>query len=125
MKGEPLTAPDRKVSVFAEYNRPLGQGRALFSRLDVQYVDEYPNAPGNLPGSPDRAPNPNFAYTDAYENVNLQFGWRNERVRIALYAENLLDNDDFIYINPDLFSLNRYRTLRPRTLGLRIDWNYR
>ena len=125
VKGEPLTAPDRKVSVFAEYNRPLGQGRALFSRLDVQYVDEYPNAPGNLPGSPDRAPNPNFAYTDAYENVNLQFGWRNERVRIALYAENLLDNDDFIYINPDLFSLNRYRTLRPRTLGLRIDWNYR
>ena len=124
VKGSPLAAPERQVSAFAQYTYPLGNGGAIYVRVDVQHVDEYPNTLPNVPGSPTQDPNANFQYTDAYENVNLQIGWETAKYALALYGENVFDNDDFVYINPDSFSLNRFRTLRPRTIGLRADWYF-
>jgi outer membrane receptor protein involved in Fe transport len=123
LDASPLTTPDKKFSGFAQYAWPLAGGNALFGRVDVQYVDEYPNAFPNIPG-PAQIPNPNFAYTDAYTNLNLQVGWESEKLRIVLYGENVTDNNDYVYINPDSFSYNRYRTLRPRTVGLRASWDF-
>ena len=124
VKGSPLAAPERQVSGFAQYTYPLGSGGAIYGRVDVQHVDEYPNALPNTPGSPTQAPNPNFQYTDAYENVNLQVGWETDKYTLALYGENVLDNDDFSLVTPDGYTAHRFYTLRPRTIGLRVDWYF-
>ena len=124
VKGSPLAAPERQVSGFAQYTWPLRSGGAIYGRVDVQHVDEYPNALPNTPGSPTQAPNPNFQYTDAYENVNLQVGWETEKYSLALYAENVLDNDDFSLVTPDGYTAHRFWRLRPRTVGLRADWYF-
>ena len=122
VKGSPMAAPERQVSAFAQYTYPLGSGGAIYSRVDVQHVGEYPNALPNIAGS--STPNTNFQYTDAFENVNLQVGWETDKYTLALYCENVLNNDDLIYVNPDFFTFNRFRTLRPRTIGLRADWYF-
>ena len=124
VKGSPLAAPERKVSGFAQYTWPLRSGGAIYGRVDVQHVGEYPNALPNTPGSPTQAPNPNFQYTDAYENVNFQVGWETEKYTLALYAENVLDNDDFSLVTPDTYTAHRFWRLRPRTVGLRVGWHF-
>lgn len=125
LEGSDLVTPDSQVSGFMQYTRPYSSANEMFGRLDFQYASEYPNAPPNVPGSPTQAPNAFFSHTDSYTNVNLQLGWQNESVRVVLYTENLLNSDDFIFINPANHTSNRFSTLRPRTTGLRLDWNFR
>ena len=122
--GAKLSAPERQVSGFGQYTWPLGSGGAIYGRVDVQHVGEYPNRPPNISGSPTQAPHPNFQYTDAYENVNLQVGWETDKYTLALFGENVLNNDDTIFMRTSSASLNRFRTLRPRTIGLRADWYF-
>ena len=122
--GAKLSAPERQVSGFGQYTWPLGSGGAIYGRVDVQHVGEYPNRPPNISGSPTQAPHPNFQYTDAYENVNLQVGWETDKYTLALFGENVLNNDDIIFMRTSSASLNRFRTLRPRTIGLRADWYF-
>jgi iron complex outermembrane receptor protein len=62
----------------------------------------------------------NFEEIPSYTNVNAQLGWETGSMTIALYAENLLNNDEYRTINPANSTTHRYRTLRPRTIGLRI-----
>ena len=50
VKGSPLAAPERQVSAFAQYTYPLGSGGAIYGRVDVQHVGEYPNALPNVAG---------------------------------------------------------------------------
>ena len=123
VQGSPLASPETQVSGFAQYVWPIANGSSVYARVDYQYVGDYPNAPPNVPGSPTQAANANFAIIDAYTNVNAQLGWENEKLTVVLFGENIFDNDDFTYINPDVFSQNRFGTLRPRTIGLRLDWN--
>ena len=92
--GSPMAAPERQVSGFAQYTYPLGSGGAIYARVDVQHVGEYPNAPPNTPGSPTQDPNTNFQFTDAYENVNLQVGWETDKYTLTLFGENVFNNDD-------------------------------
>lgn len=122
--GSPLVMPEYQIAGFAQKTWKLPDDAALFVRVDAQHVGEYPNAPQNLPGVVPSVPNPNFTKTDPYTNVNLQAGWENERLSFVVYAENLLNNDDFVFINPDLFSESRFLTLRPRTIGVRLGWQY-
>ena len=124
IKGAPLVMPEVQISGFAQKTWQLGNDRSVFARLDAQYVGSSPNAPPNLPGVIPRTANPNFAETDAYTNVNLQLGWQTDNLSIILYGENILNNDDFTFINPDLFSSSRFLTLRPRTVGVRLGWEY-
>lgn len=42
---------------------------------------------------------------------------------MVLYGENVLDNDDYIQKNIDNFVEAIYGTLRPRTIGLRLNWH--
>ena len=124
VKGSPLPAPEEQFSGFAQYTYPLQSGGAIYGRVDVQYAGDYPNGPPNQNGSLTQAPNANFQYTDAYENVNLQVGWEMDKVTLVLFGENVLDNRDFIYVNPDTYTFNRFYTLRPRTIGLRAEWHF-
>ncbi|MEL7042315.1 MAG: TonB-dependent receptor [Pseudomonadota bacterium] len=120
--GSPLASPDVQVSGFLQYTWPLSQGQEIYGRLDVQHVGSYPNGFPNLPGV--IAPNPAFATISSYENVNVSAGWTTNQWDLVVYAENLLDNDDFIAINPSTSSFSNTRTLRPQTFGVRAIWNF-
>jgi outer membrane receptor protein involved in Fe transport len=122
--GAPLVMPKHQIAGFAQKTWALPNDAAVFVRVDAQHVGDYPNAPPNLPGFVPSTPNPNFATTDAYTNANLQVGWQNDEISVVLYAENVFNNDDFVFINPDLFSESRFLTLRPRTFGVRLGWQY-
>jgi len=124
VEGSHLASPEFQISGFAQYIWPLNNNSSIYARVDVQHLGDYPNTLPNTAGSPIQAPNPSFSYTSAYENVNAQLGWETANITVVLYAENLLDNDDTVYINPTNFSAHSRGTLRPFTVGLRADWNF-
>lgn len=120
VEGARLTAPEFQLAAYAQYTVPLNNGSRLFGRVDVQHIDSYPNALPNTPGT--GVPNPFFAKTDSYENVNVRIGWEDSHWSLIMFAENALNNDDYVYINPASYSLNRFGILRPRTVGLKAGW---
>ncbi|MDC0067660.1 TonB-dependent receptor [Gammaproteobacteria bacterium] len=116
-----LTSPDFSASAFMQYTTPVFDGNEFYLRTDIQHVDGYANKGRFVPGSPgvvDAA----YEESDSYTNVNLSFGLQSEKWTASLYGENVLDNDDIIYVYPAVFLTNRYGTLRPRTWGLRLTY---
>lgn len=123
VKGAELSSPDSKYSAFARYSWPMQAGNEVYARVDFQYAEGFYNGMPNTPGSITQDPNPYFAKTDSMKNLNLQFGWESEKLSVVLYGENVLDNDDYIQKNIDNFVEAIYGTLRPRTIGLRLNWH--
>jgi len=121
-KGSPLASPKFKAGLFAKYEWTLGEAGDLYARIDAQHLGSYPNAFPNTPGV--GTPNATYATIPSYEKVDVSLGWSRDSLGATLYVDNLLDNDTPIYINPANFSFNRYATLRPRTVGLRLSWQY-
>jgi len=124
VKGAELSSPDSKYSGFARYTWPMKGGNEVYARIDFQYAEGFYNGMPNVPGSITQDPNSYFAKTDSMKNVNLQVGWESEKLTVVLYGENILDNDDYIQKNIDNFVEAIYGTLRPRTIGLRLNWHY-
>ncbi|QIB67195.1 TonB-dependent receptor [Kineobactrum salinum] len=120
-EGSELTAPDFKMSGFVQYTWMLEDRGSLYLRADVQHVGSYPNTQPNTVGQPD-TPSPVFQQLEAYENVNASLGWITDKWTLVLYGENLLDNDDLVFRQPDTAVIGNFGTLRPRTLGFRATW---
>lgn len=116
-------SPDFQIAGYAEYTWPVRNNWEMFARLDMQYVDSAINGFSNQSGAPG-VPLPGLMETDAYENVNSSFGLQAGDWRFTFYVENLTDNDDFIYIQPTVFTGNKYNVLRPRTVGIRLKYDY-
>lgn len=116
-----LSAPEFTASGHIQYTTPVFDGNDLYARADVQYVGGYPNKSGFQAGKPGVI-DPNAVDTESYENVNVSVGLTSQKWTAALYAENLLDNDNLMYIYPAVFLGSRYGTLRPRTVGLRLSY---
>lgn len=123
VKGQQLVGPDRQYAAFAQYTRGVGNGYKGYLRVDAQWIDSYPNGFANVPGQLG-VPNPVIQDTDAYENVNLSLGLETDRWTVTLYGENILNNDDYTYIDPRVAIANKYGTLRPRTVGVRVNWRH-
>ena len=118
----PLATPKFKIGGFAKYQQEIGDLGTAYARLDAQHVGAYPNS---FPNSPATAlPNPTFATVPAYDNFNVQVGLDRANIGASLYVENLLNNDTPIFIDAGQSSLNRYATLRPRTIGVRFNYKY-
>jgi len=120
--GAKLSSPEVKAGGYIKHDWQLASGAELYARLDAQYVGSYANAFPNTAGVP--IPNAAFAKVPAYENFNASLGWSKDNISAVLYVENLTNNQDVIFIDAANYSLNRYSTLRPRTVGLRLGWNY-
>ena len=116
-----LTSPDFSASAFVQYTTPVFNGNELYLRTDIQYVDGYMNKGLFVPGSPGVV-DPGAEKSDSYHNVNVSIGLNSQKWTASLYGENVLDNDDVIYVYPAVFLANRYGTLRPRTWGLRLTY---
>lgn len=120
--GARLASPDFQIYAYAQKTWELADGASIFARADFQHVGAYPNSFPLRPGS--TLPNANFFKNPAYDNLNLSAGWEKDRVRVVVYGENVANDLDVIYINASSSTSNRALTLRPRTLGVRVDWKY-
>lgn len=116
-----LSSPTTTFSTFGKYTWQWGSAD-MYARLDAQYVGSYPNAFPNTPGA--GLVSPTFSSIPPYTKVDLSLGWAKNNLGLVLYADNLLDNDEPIFINPANFTFNRHATLRPRTIGVRLSWKH-
>ena len=128
MVGAKLASPKFKAGAYAKYSWDLADGATLYARVDAQYVGDYVNTFPRTAGVVDKAgvntPNAAFAKIPSYENINVSAGWVKGNLKAAVYAENLTNNQSPIFIDAANYSLNRYGTLRPRTIGVRLGWKY-
>lgn len=120
--GAKLASPEFKAGAYAKYGWTLADGSDLYARIDAQHVGEYVNTFPNTAGA--KIPNAAFAKIPAYQNLNVSVGWAKGNLKAVLYAENLGNNQSPIFIDAANYSLNRYGTLRPRTLGVRLGWKH-
>lgn len=117
-----LASPDFKIGAYAKKTWQLADGSELFARFDFQHIASYANGFPNTPGAGTLSPT--YATIPSYEKVDASLGWANEHLGATLYVENLTDSKKVIFINPANFSFNRYGTLRPRVIGLRLSYKY-
>tara|TARA_B100000767_G_scaffold15369_1_gene14591 strand:+ start:340 stop:2649 length:2310 start_codon:yes stop_codon:yes gene_type:complete len=120
--GSSLVSPDLQLSGHFKYTVALDSGNQAFARLGYSYTDELPNGFPNGVGTPGTL-NPFYAETDAWSKVDLSLGWTSDKWSLALYGENILDNDDSTFIMQQNFFANKHMTPRPRTFGIRVSMN--
>jgi iron complex outermembrane receptor protein len=120
--GAKLASPEFKAGAYAKYGWTLADGSDLYARIDAQHVGSYVNTFPNTAGA--KIPNAAFAEIPAYQNVNVSVGWAKGNLKAVVYAENLGNNQSPIFIDAANYSLNRYSTLRPRTVGVRLGWKH-
>ena len=120
--GSSLVSPDLQLSGHFKYTVPLDSGNEAFARLGYSYTDELPNGFPNTVGTPGTL-NPFYAETDAWSKVDFSLGWTSDKWSVALYGENILDNDDSTFIMQQNFFANKHMTPRPRTFGIRVSMN--
>lgn len=118
-----LAAPKFQGAVFTEYGFDLGASARGFFNIAFQHVDSFPNMFPNVPGNPNRV-SPTYGYTDSYENLNLALGATFASLSLTAYVENLADDNSTTYIHPEAFLASRFGTMRPRTVGLRLNYNF-
>lgn len=116
-KGDRLPGLARwKLSGGFEYRWDIGADKQAYVRLDGQFTDQSPNAFAN------GGLNPLYAIDSEYSTVDASIGVDTAWGNVAVYGENLTDNDAFILKN--LTSPNAYTTLRPRTFGIRVTYRH-
>jgi hypothetical protein len=86
-------------------------------------VGSFPNAFPNTPGRP-LVPLPTFDDTDSYTFVNANLAFAFDQFTIGGYIENVFDDHSVNYVHPEAFIDGRYGRLRPRTIGVRIGYEY-
>ncbi|MES1974727.1 MAG: TonB-dependent receptor [Pseudomonadota bacterium] len=123
VKGARLASPHVQGSLYGTYSYGVGQGATGFSSFQVQYVGSFPNGFPNTPGKP-ATPSGVYNFTDAYAYVNLQTGIKIGQFATTFYVENLGNSRAAVYIHPENFIYSRYATLRPRTFGVRIGYDF-
>ena len=118
-------AADFLASFDLNYLWELSSPWDLLGQLGVQYVGDSPNRFSN--GTATGEPNPDFAINDSYTNVNASLSLLKDQWMVSLYAQNLTNNDNII-LNTGAMALasgaNRYVTLRPRAIGLRVNYSF-
>ena len=125
--GARLAAPGFQGSAYVQYGFGLGSlfGDATrgFATVAFAHVDSFPSSFPRVPGAPQTV-NPTYGYTDSYNNVNLTLGATMRTLTATAYVENLFDDDSVTYIHPEAFLASRFGTMRPRTVGLRVNYDF-
>lgn len=123
VKGARLSSPRFQGSVFAQYWFELMPELDGFATANWQHVGSFPSSFPNVPGAPNRV-SPTYGKTDSYSNVNASFGVTKGNWTATAYVENLFDDHSITYIHPEAFLASRFGTMRPRTAGIRIGYEY-
>lgn len=118
----PLASPKFKINAYARHTWVMTNGGEISARIDLQHTGSFSNSFPNTPGT--NSPSPTYNIIPSHEVLDASLGWTNGQLGATLYAENLLDNKAINFINPANYSYNRYGTLRPRVIGLRLSYRY-
>jgi iron complex outermembrane receptor protein len=121
--GARLSAPHFQGSMFFNYGFDLTPEAKANLSMTVQHVGSYPGSFPNVPGQPTTI-SPTYGHTQAYENVNATFAVAIDRLTVGAYVENLLDDHSITYVHPEAFLANRFATMRPRTVGVRLGYDF-
>lgn len=121
--GVRLAAPKFQASAYFNYGWDLTpEARANLSGT-VQRVGKYPGSFPNVPGQP-TVTSPTYAWTEAYTNVNATFAVAIDQLTVGAYVENLFDSRKINYVHPEAFVANRFAVQRPRTIGVRVGYEF-
>lgn len=118
-----LAGPEFSASMRAAYEWQLQPGVFANASVAVSHVGDFPNTFPNTPGQPG-VPQPTFDYTDSYTFVNANFTVAFDRFTVGAYIENVFNDRSITYVHPEAFLDGRYARLRPRTVGIRIGYEY-
>lgn len=121
--GARLAGPEFQGSVYVNYNFFITpQAEANFS-LIAQHVGSFPSSFPNVPGQPG-VPSATFDYTDSYTLVNSVFAVAFDHFTVGAYVENMFDERAVTYVHPEAFTASRYSVTRPRTIGVRLGYDF-
>lgn len=123
LDGVRLASPRFQGSATVRYDFALSSGTGAYAAVNVSHAGSFPNQFPNVPGNPN-AVSPTFDFTDAWTNVNLYAGTTLGRVTLTAYVENLFDDKSVTYVHPEAFLDSRYARLRPRTVGIRANFQF-
>lgn len=121
--GARLAGPEFSGSLRVNYEWQASAGVMGNASVAVSHVGSFPNAFPNTPGRP-LVPLPTYDYTDSYTVVNANVAFAFDTFTVGAYVENLFDDRSINYIHPEAFIDGRYGRQRPRTVGLRIGYEF-
>ena len=110
--------PDFTMANYVQYvENEMSNDLAGYVRLSHQHVGQMVSNINNA----------DYLYSDTYNSFNLRGGLQYRNYEVALYIDNLLNNDAATSkYDMDLFNVNTFRAfrLKPRTMGLtfRVDF---
>ena len=113
----PLT-PEFQTSIRGRYEWEMDNGWGAHAQLGVKYAGEAINSLVDTPEEPNTE-------QDAYTIVDGTFGFRNDADgwSAELFINNITDERAQLHINRQDF-FERITTNRPRTVGLRISYDF-
>jgi outer membrane receptor protein involved in Fe transport len=123
VQGSRLASPHVQGSLFGMYSYNFSSAVTGFTSFQVEHVGSFPNGFPNQPGT-QGTPSPLYANTDTYTYVNLQTGFSVAKLMTTFYVENLGNSGAVVYIHPESFIDSRYGILRPRTIGVRLNYQF-
>ncbi|MGE3249058.1 MAG: TonB-dependent receptor [Hyphomonadaceae bacterium] len=121
--GARLAGPEVQGSIFLNYNFALFEEAQANLSLVATHVGSFPGSFPNVPGQPG-VPSTTYDFTDEYTFVNATFAVAFDQFTVGAYVENMFDDRSVTYVHPEAFIASRYAVLRPRTLGLRIGYEF-
>ena len=123
VQGSRLSSPHFQGSASITYNFDVGTDMSGFVTGRVSHVSSFPGLFPNVPGNPDTV-SPTFDFTDTFNTVGISAGVNNDTWSVIAYVENLFDDHSVTYVHPEAFIASRYGMLRPRTMGVRVNYEY-
>jgi outer membrane receptor protein involved in Fe transport len=124
VEGVQLAFPEFQGSIYLNYTWALSPTVQGFTSINARHVDGFPNQFPYVPGRPG-VPAPTYSPTESYQSVNGTLGaFFGDHLTATVYVENAFDDDSLIYAHPEAFADARSSTLRPRTVGVRLNYRY-
>ncbi|RYF94912.1 MAG: TonB-dependent receptor [Caulobacteraceae bacterium] len=121
--GSRLSFPKFQASAYINYRWALGSWGEANASVVYSHIGSFPGSFPNVPGNP-AATAPTYDYTDAWDNVNANFAVAFDKFTVGAYVENLFDEHKITYVHPEAFVASRYATQRPRTIGIRLSYDF-
>lgn len=122
--GAGLSAPSFQGSVYADYAFTVSANAKADVAASVQHVGAFPNGFPDVPGQPGVV-SATYGFTESYNVINANFRVLiGRRTNVSLYGENLADSHAITYVHPEAFIASRYGRLQPRTIGLRMSYEF-
>jgi iron complex outermembrane recepter protein len=122
--GARLSAPIMQGALNVDYALDLSPRVKAAWSASLLHVGSFPNGFPDVPGQPGVVSG-TYGHTDTYNTVNTNFRIAvDRRLTISPYCENVFDSAAITYVHPEAFIASRYGRLQPRTIGVRVGYDF-